>query len=102
MRTFNENHLALFCLAGLSATSGCKTYVDSYVPTVSSTVTSMTSASSSTSTTATYTPASGTGYSSFTVDLGIGYQAANVCSTATIFGLAGTASCSVAGTSTVV
>lgn len=69
---------------------------------VSNTVTSMSSASSSTATTATYTPASGTSYSSFTVDLGSGYQAGNVCSTATIFGLAGTASCSVAGTSTVV
>lgn len=69
---------------------------------VLNTVTDLSSASSKTSTTGTYTPPSGSVYTSFTVDLGTGYQAANICSTATIFGLPGAASCSVSGSTTLV
>jgi hypothetical protein len=82
--------------------TSCKAYLDGVgTSTILSSLTANTIGSGG-GTSVTFTAPTGTAYSTVTVDEGSQFLAANVCSTATIYGLPGSASCSVSGTSTVV
>jgi hypothetical protein len=117
-RSFNMNNLPKFfllfpleivCLSAL-ALSSCKTYVDGGTSATTITLASLTANTIGRGDDkVTFTAPSGTAYSTVTVDEGTQFLAPNVCSTATIFGLAGTATCaalggtcSTPGTSTVI
>jgi hypothetical protein len=85
---------------GFLTLSNCKSYIDAS----GSTSASLTASSIGTGggTSVTFTPASGTLYSTVTVNEGSGFITPNICNGQTIFGLAGTASCAQSGSTAVV
>lgn len=76
--------------------SGCVPHILSAAGVSSLLATSLTATSigSGGGTSVTFTAPSGSAYSSVTVDLGLGFEANNICAQEIIFGLPGTASCS--------
>jgi hypothetical protein len=97
----------LFILFFIMFLGGCKTTLDTNSSTAVTKPTrlaplSVTSIGSAGGTQVTYTAPSGESYSPISVDLGSGFLAANFCSSSTIFGLSGTASNVVPGTSILV
>jgi hypothetical protein len=98
------HHHGPVVLIGVLLLAACNPLVNvAGTPTVtlSKTVTLATVGSSGSTTLITSEP-TGIGYSKVTIDLGSNFLAANICSSATIFGIMGTATCAVPGTSTVV